>query len=144
MTIEKLNIEIEVNLGDEFFRSLFVTMVEGGCNYWAGRILCCDSKGEEISRTKEESYDVWMWNTLKSGGKVVLLDIEDPKTNYSFNKSSLLEAIKTWAKNRTEFFDTCHESIEGKELLTIDGTNIDIDEADYIIQHACFGKLVLG
>jgi len=81
----------------------------------------------------------WVANVINAGGTVTVTEDEESDNEvHNLTKADLIRGIEMWVKNHRPSF-TREDGI-----LTIDGGDIDGDDADSILQYAIFGKLVYG
>lgn len=133
-----MNVSINLELDNQFFEDILVTALEGGSNYWIGKIRC--RSGTEI-RPKDLSLSMWVSKTICDGGIVEISSSGETPEIYQLTKSKLLEGVDLWIKTNPRSLDIIKTN-DGK--FTIDSCNIDAGDSDNILQHALFGEVVYG
>jgi hypothetical protein len=128
---ETITIQVPVELDNQFFEDIVVTMLEGGSNYWVDHITINHPEGE---KPKGVPVAIWAASAINKGGYITIFvqhegDAHDlPPGN--INKEILVSGVQQWINNHK----IPPEAIE----------NYDADDADAILQYARFGKLVFG
>jgi len=122
MAEAKFKIEIEVTVTEEQMSDIMVTALEGGINYWCGKVIVMDYKLQE----GEYKSDV-----IGKGGVLKLYDAESDDT-WDLTQEKLLNGIKKYMVE--EGFVSMEELID----------NHDADVADKIVQYALFNEQVFA
>lgn len=133
-----MKITLTLPVSDQFLRDILCTACEGGSNYWAN-FRCTERLGDEWQRVKvkdvEEgnlgTFDITL--TKLTAGIQILLTA---KVGDTMPDGKLRESHFTVADSIKA---TVYES-----LASLDAGNIDSNEADCILQYACFGGIVYG
>jgi hypothetical protein len=136
MTVE-FESKIMITLDDEFFNDIICTMLEGGSNYWIGRITIQHPDGV---KPKGIPNSEWASSALNKGGSVIFVSNDcDPET-VELTKDKLISGIKTFV------FYKSHAGIITSDVgkCTLDAGNIDAEYADMILQYALFDEIVYG
>jgi hypothetical protein len=125
------NINIPVNITDEFIENLICTMLEGGSNYWIRYVKVKDKLNGEPAAT-------WVARQINNNLSVEITTDDDEVKR--LNKDKIIRGILRWISEYPEHvsFETAYGHLE------IDGGNIDAGEADIILQFALFGEIVYG
>ena len=119
-----------IEISDELIEDVLCSAFEGGIVYWADNISCEDIedmhevggwKHEYLTRTKKE--DAVMYIHTVEGGKVKI------------TKSLILEALQQMGDPKYKYT---------KALSRILNEQYDSDDADVVVQTACFGEVVYG
>jgi len=123
-------IKCSVQISDELIEDILCSAFEGGIVYWANNVSCEDKedmqkvggyKSEYLTKTEKE--DAVMYIHTMEGGKVKI------------TKSLILEALQQMADPENK----CT-----KALGRILNESWDADDADIVVQTACFGEVVYG
>ena len=119
-----------VEISDKLIEDILCTAFEGGITYWADNVSCEDNKDmKEVSGwkheylTKTKKKDAAMYIHTEEGGKVKI------------TKSLILEALQQMGDPKYK----CT-----KALSRILEETYDADDADIVVQTACFGEVVYG
>ena len=123
--MNKIKIEMEIEVTDEDIDDIVYTAFEGGITYWCGYV-------EPIGYLLGE----YAYQQISMGGYLWLYDEDD---GYLLTKEKFLNGIKIYITNSTT---RGYPSIlYGKQ---IDTSEIDSDIADMIIQFALFEDIIYG
>ncbi len=101
---------------------LMATALEGGINYWCGKV--------EVIEEPEIEYELSS-EVISRGGRLRLYDIEDPRESWSLDIDKFINGLK--CVMQTEF-----TSVE--DLMN----TYDAETTDILIQYALFNKIVFG
>lgn len=126
----------EVDLDDEYFVDIICTMFEGGSNYWINQIKINHPDG---NKPKDVPNSVWAAGALNNGGNIIIYPYETDE-KITLVKNMLIEGLDKWAKN----FPTHVSVITENKKCVIDAGNIDVDDADIILQYALFNDIIYG
>ena len=119
-----------IEISDELIENILCSAFEGGITYWANNVSCHDNddmkkvggwKSRYLTRTKLKNAKLII-HTI-SGGEVTL------------TKKSIIDALQK--------MDTPEYSYT-KALGRILSEQYDADDADIVVQTACFGEVVYG
>jgi len=121
-----ITVNVPVELDDQFFEDIIVTMLEGGSNYWVDSI---DIGGE---KPKGMPYSMWAAQAINSGGAVRIYPKDYPDV-YRLTKEKLIKGVQMWINTHKY----------ASQRLP-DAGDIDAGDADSILQFALFGELVFG
>ena len=155
---ESFNIEIGIHLNQEVLEDVFVVAIEGGSNHWAdfrfdhGKILNDDGTinyGETLREHGIDIYDVDSGDNFLDGCSVprikryTYLDAPEFKRNVEdrvlFNWADWLGGFELYGKSNDK---------RGRELMIglmqNGASEADADDADMILQYACFGEMIFS
>lgn len=126
-----VTVQVPVELDDQFFEDLLVTIIEGGSNYWVDHITINHPDGD---KPKGVPGSVWAASAINKGGSITVF-VQHEGDPFDFppeivNKKMLVSGVQQWINTSK----TPSEALE----------NYDADDADAILQYARFGKLVFG
>mgnify|MGYP003146219560 FL=1 len=119
-----------VEISDELIEHVLCSAFEGGIVYWANNISCEDKedmqkvggwKHEYLTKTEKE--DAVMYLHTMEGGKVKI------------TKSLILEALQQMGDPKYKYTKALSRILNGQ---------YDSDDADIVVQTACFGEVVYG
>ena len=128
--MNKIKIEMEIEVTDQDIDDIVCTAFEGGINYWCGHVEPVGNLGVDVEYTHEQ---------IAKGGYLYLYDIEDDEEKWILTKSRLLNGIKMYINNSiTRNWDSI---VYGNE---IDTSEVDSNIADMIIQFALFEEIIYG
>ena len=126
--MNKIKIEMEIEVTDDDIDDIVYTAFEGGITYWCGYVEPVDDLLGEYAHEQ-----------IAKGGYLYLYDIEDDDEKWILTKSRLLNGIKMYINNSmTRNWDSI---VYGKQ---IDTSEIDSNIADMIIQFALFEDIIYG
>ena len=126
--MNKIKIEMEIEVTDQDIDDIVCTAFEGGINYWCGHVEPVDDLLGEYAHEQ-----------IAKDGYLYLYDIEDDKEEWILTKSRLLNGIRMYVNNSmTRNWDSI---VYGKQ---IDTSEIDSNIADMIIQFALFEEIIYG
>lgn len=123
--MNKIKIEMEIEVTDEDIDDIVYTAFEGGITYWCGYV-------EPIGELMGE----YVHQQISMGGRLWLYDDDD---EYLLTKEKFLNGIKMYITNSTT--KGYPSILYGKQ---IDTCEIDSGIADMIIQFALFEDIVFG
>ena len=119
-----------LEISDELIEHILCSAFEGGITYWANNVSCEDNKDmKEVGGwkheylTKTKKRDAVMYIHTMQGGKVKI------------TKSLIIEALQ-------QMDDPEYNYTKALNRLLNDGW--DADDADIVVQTACFGEVVYG
>ena len=119
-----------VEISDKLIEDILCTAFEGGITYWADNVSCEDNKDmKEVSGWKHE----YLTKTKKKDAAMYIHTVEGGKVKIT--KSLILEALQQMGDPRYK----CT-----KALSRILEETYDADDADIVVQTACFGEVVYG
>lgn len=119
-----------IEISDELIENLLCTAFEGGITYWADNVSCEDNKDmKKVGGWKHE----YLTKTKKKDAKLIIHITIDDKV--SITKKSIIDALQKM--DTPEYKYT-------KALNRILNEQYDADDADIVVQTACFGEVVYG
>jgi len=119
-----------LEISDELIEDILCTAFEGGITYWADNVSCHNNK--DMKKVGGWKHEYLTGSKLKeakliihtiSGGEVVM------------TKKSIIDALQKM--DNPEYKYT-------KALSRILNEQYDADDADIVVQTACFGEVVYG
>ena len=114
---------------DELIENLLCTAFEGGSTYWAENISC-----EDIEDMKKVGgYKSEYLTKTKKDNAVMYIHVEDDK--HPITKKSIIDALQKMDNPKYK----CT-----KALSRIINEEYDADDADVVLQTACFGQVIYG
>jgi hypothetical protein len=124
----------QYNFTSEEISDLIIGALEGGINYWCGKVILVKDRFDKIFKgVKPEDQEKVQYasDLIGLGGELILVDIDEPEERWVLTKEEVLEGIKMY----------CEENdITEEELMD----NYDADSCDQIIQYGLFGEIVFG
>ena len=128
MSSETLSIEVKVEKEDML--NLFITALEGGCNYWA----MVDDTDTDISHCEGQSYsEKWFDAIWEKGMSMPVVDAEEPTDPLGkLDKAGMLNGMKLMAEGYTYHYSDFKED------------NVDAYTADVWFQLALMKEVVYG
>ena len=119
-----------VEISDKLIEDILCTAFEGGITYWADNVSCEDNKDmKEVSGWKHE----YLTKTKKKDAVMYIHTMEGGKVKIT--KSLIIEALQQMGDPKYK----CT-----KALSRILEETYDADDADIVVQTACFGQVVYG
>ena len=114
---------------DELIENLLCTAFEGGSTYWAENISC-----EDIEDMKKVGgYKSEYLTKTKKDNAVMYIHVEDDK--HPITKKSIINALQKMDNPKYKYT---------KALSRIINEEYDADDADVVLQTACFGQVIYG
>ena len=126
--MNKIKIEMEIEVTDQDIDDIVCTAFEGGINYWCNSV---EIVGALLGNYTHEQ--------ISKDGYLYLYDIEDDDEKWILTKSRLLNGIRMYIHN--SMVRDYPLILFGNE---IDTSEVDADIADMIIQFALFEDIVFG
>lgn len=124
----------QYNFTSEEISDLIIGALEGGINYWCGKVILVKDRFDKIFKgVKPEDQEKVQYasDLIGLGGELILVNIDEPEERWVLTKEEVLEGIKMY----------CEENdITEEELMD----NYDADSCDQIIQYGLFGEIVFG
>tara|TARA_Y100001963_G_scaffold154413_1_gene243136 strand:+ start:606 stop:998 length:393 start_codon:yes stop_codon:yes gene_type:complete len=120
-----------IEISDELIENILCCAFEGGITYWAYNVSCKD---------REDMKKVGCWKheyLTKTKLKDAVMYIHDTYSNekHPITKKSIIDALQ-------KMDDPKYKCT--KALNRILDEEYDADDADLVVQNACFGKVVYG
>ena len=127
--INIINRRIEIS--DELIEYILCSAFEGGITYWANNISCEDNKDMKKVGGWKDTY------LTKTKKKDAVMYIHESETGekYPITKKSIIDALQK--------MDTPEYNYT-KALNRLLNDGWDADDADIVVQTACFGEVVYG
>ena len=123
-------IKCSVQISDELIEDILCSAFEGGIVYWANNISCEDKEDmQKVGGYKHE----YLTNTKKKDAIMYIHTMEGGK--YKITKKSIIDALQKMDNPENK----CT-----KALGRILNESWDADDADIVVQTACFGEVVYG
>ena len=122
-------IKITIEISDELIEHLLCTAFEGGSTYWAENISC-----EDIEDMKKVGgYKSEYLTKTKKDNAVMYIHAEDDK--HPITKKSIIDALQKMDNPKYKYT---------KVLSRILNEQYDANDADIVVQTACFGEVIYG
>ena len=120
-----------VEISDELIEDILCTAFEGGITYWADNVSCEDNKDmKDVGGWKHE----YLTKTKKKDAVMYIHDISDEQ-KHPITKKSIIDALQKMGEPKYKYT---------KALNRILNEQYDADDADIVVQTACFGEVVYG
>ena len=124
-------ITITVEISDKMIEDILCSAFEGGITYWAENVSCKDNDDmKKVGGWKHE----YLTKTKKKDAIMYIHDIETGE-RYPITKKSIIDALQKMDKPEYKYT---------KALNRILNEQWDADDADIVVQTACFGHVVFG
>ena len=123
-------INIRHEISDDLIESLLCCAFEGGITYWANNVSCEDKEDmKKVGGWKHE----YLTKTKKKDAVMYIHDIDGGRSRIT--KQQIIDALQKMDYK---------ENGCTKALKNILSGNYDSDDADLLVQMACFGKVIYG
>ena len=127
--------ESTINITNQDISNLMVAALEGGINYWCGKVEMKKDKiggGYEGVSLKDEEKLEYASDIIGIGGTLILTDAENPDEKWELNKEKFINGLK--------------KTLEWGEYGCVEElmNNHDAETADILIQFALFNKIIFG
>jgi len=120
-----------IEISDELIEDILCSAFEGGITYWANNISCEDNKDmKKVGGWKHE----YLTKTKKKDAVMYIHESETGE-KYPITKKLIIDALQK--------MDTPEYNYT-KALNRILSEQYDADDADIVVQTACFGSVVYG
>ena len=120
-----------LEISDELIEDILCTAFEGGITYWADNVSCEDNKYmKDVGGWKHE----YLTKTKKKDAVMYIHDISDEQ-KHPITKKSIIDALQKMDDPKYKYT---------KALSRILEQTYDADDADIVVQTACFGEVVYG
>ena len=120
-----------VEISDKLIEDILCTAFEGGITYWANNVSCEDKEDmKKVGGWKHE----YLTKTKKKDAVMYIHDIYDG-AKHPITKKSIIDALQKMDYK---------ENGCTKALQRILNEQYDSDDADLMVQMACFGKVIYG
>ena len=121
-------IKCSVQISDDLIESLLCSAFEGGITYWANNVSCEDKEDmKKVGGWKHE----YLTKTKKKDAVMFIHEIYGGKTKIT--KKSIIDALQKMDYK---------ENGCTKALQRILNEQYDSDDADIVVQMACFGEVI--
>ena len=123
-------IKCSVQISDDLIESLLCSAFEGGITYWANNVSCEDK--EDMKETGGWKHE-YLTKTKKKDAVMYIHDIDGGRVEIT--KKSIIDALQKMDYK---------ENGCTRALQRILNEQYDSDDADLLVQMACFGKVIYG
>tara|TARA_R100000781_G_scaffold56242_1_gene36534 strand:- start:7 stop:402 length:396 start_codon:yes stop_codon:yes gene_type:complete len=131
MTDEINIINRRIEISDEMIEHLLCSAFEGGITYWANNVSCKDNDDmKKVGGWKHE----YLTKTKKKDAVMYIHDIETGE-KYQITKKSVIDALQKMDNPEYKYTKALKRILDGQW---------DADDADIVVQTACFGQVVFG
>ena len=120
-----------IEISDELIEHILCSAFEGGITYWANNVSCHDKEDMQKTGGYKSEY---LTKTKKKDAVIYIHDAETEE-KYPITKKSIIDALQKM--DTPEYKYT-------KALGRILNETYDADDADIVVQTACFGEVVYG
>ena len=121
-----------VEISDELIKGVLCSAFEGGITYWADNVSCEDNKDmKKVGGWK----DTYLTKTKKKDAVMYIHTSDGRDEKFPITKKSIIDALQKM--DTPEYKYT-------KALSRILNEQYDADDADIVVQTACFGEVVYG
>ena len=129
--MDEMNIiNIRKEISDEMIEDILCSAFEGGITYWANNVSCHNREDmKKVGGWKHE----YLTKTKLKDAKLIIHTIEGGQV--AFRKKSIIHALQKMDKPEYKYT---------KALGRILDETYDADDADIVVQTACFGQVVFG
>ena len=123
-------INIKREISDELIEHVLCCAFEGGITYWANNISCEDNKDmKKVGGWKHE----YLTKTKKKDAVMYIHDLESEE-KYPITKKSIIDALQ-----KMDNFNNYRQALD-----RILNETYDADDADIMVQIACFKEVIYG
>ena len=124
-------ITITVEISDKMIEDILCTAFEGGITYWAENISCKDNDDmKKVGGWKHE----YLTKTKLKDAIMYIHDIETGE-RYPITKKSIIDALQKMDNPEYKYTKALKRILDGQW---------DADDADIVVQTACFGQVFFG
>ena len=127
--INIINRRIEIS--DELIEYILCSAFEGGITYWAENISCKDNKDMK----KVGGYKSEYLTKTKKKDAVIYVHESETGEKYPITKKSIIDALQKMDTPEYNYTKALNRLLNG---------DWDSDDADIVVQTACFGEVVYG
>ena len=120
-----------VEISDELIKGVLCSAFEGGITYWAGNVSCKDN--DDMKKVKGWKHE-YLTKTKKKDAVMYIHDIETGE-KYPITKKSVIDALQKMDNPEYKYTKALKRILDGQW---------DADDADIVVQTACFGEAVYG
>jgi hypothetical protein len=123
-------INIKREISDELIEHVLCCAFEGGITYWSNNVSCEDNKDmKKVSGWKHE----YLTKTKKKDAVMYIHDLESEE-KYPITKKSIIDALQ-----KMDNFNNYRQALD-----RILNETYDADDADIMVQIACFKEVIYG
>jgi len=120
-----------VEISDEMIEDILCSAFEGGITYWAENISCKDNDDmKKVGGWKHE----YLTKTKKKDAVMFIHDAYDGD-KHPITKKSIIDALQKMDNPKYQYTKALNRILIGQS---------DADDADIVVQTACFGEVVYG
>ena len=129
--MDEMNIiNIRREISDEMIEDILCSAFEGGSTYWANNVSCHNREDmKKVGGWKHE----YLTKTKLKDAKLIIHTIEGGQV--AFRKKSIIHALQKMDKPEYKYTKALDRILNGQW---------DADDADIVVQTACFGEVVYG
>ena len=120
-----------IEISDELIEDILCSAFEGGITYWANNISCEDKKDME----KVGGYKSEYLTKTKKKDAVIYIHESETGEKYPITKKSIIDALQKMDTPEYKYTKALNRLLNG---------DWDSDDADIVVQTACFGEVVYG
>ena len=123
-------INIKREISDELIEHVLCCAFEGGITYWSNNVSCEDNKDmKKVGGWKHE----YLTKTKKKDAVMYIHDLESEE-KYPITKKSIIDALQ-----KMDTFNNYRQALD-----RILNETYDADDADIMVQIACFKEVIYG
>ena len=123
-------INYSVPISDELIEDILCSAFEGGITYWANNVSCHNREDmKKVGGWKHE----YLTKTKLKDAKLIIHTIEGGQV--AFRKKSIIDALQKMDTPEYKYTKALNRILNGQW---------DADDADIVVQTACFGEVVYG
>ena len=120
-----------IEISDELIEYILCSAFEGGITYWAENISCKDNKDMK----KVGGYKSEYLTKTKKKDAVMYIHESETGEKYPITKKSIIDALQKMDTPEYKYTKALNRLLNG---------DWDSDDADIVVQTACFGEVVYG
>ena len=119
-----------IEISDELIEHILCSAFEGGITYWANNVSCHDKEDMQKTGGYKSEY---LTKTKKKDAKLIVHTISGGEVTMS--KKSIIDALQKMDTPEYKYTKSLNRLLNG---------DWDADDADIVVQTACFGEVVYG
>ena len=120
-----------IEISDEMIEDILCSAFEGGITYWANNVSCKDNNDmKKVGGWKHE----YLTKTKKKDAVMFIHDTYDGD-KHPITKKSIINALQKMDTPEYKYTKALKRILDGQW---------DADDADIVVQTACFGQVVFG
>ena len=120
-----------IEISDELIEYILCSAFEGGITYWAENVSCKDNKDMKKDGGWKHEY----LTRTKKKDAVMYIHESETGEKYPITKKSIIDALQKMDSPEYKYT---------KALGRILDETYDADDADIVVQTACFGEVIYG